>query len=228
MSVSKPHEYSRPIWQIDRNPEFFQVTGQTALSLRCPHCGCNGSFPPIGEGLSYHKFLKGEGTLVLNWVAMRICPSPTCRGIILTWNDDRSIETMPRETISFDPSGIPPHLVRTLSEAVECHSAGAYRASAMMVRRLLEELCHDSNATGSNLHARLDNLRDKIVLSEELFEAMDELKALGNDAAHIEAKAYSNIDKEEAELSIELAREVLKARYQHKSLVERLKSRKGP
>lgn len=44
---------------------------------------------------------------------------------------------------------------------------------------------------------------------------MDELKALGNDAEHIEAKAFANIDKEEAELSIELAQEILKARYQH-------------
>ncbi len=52
-------------------------------------------------------------------------------------------------------------------------------------------------------------------MPEELFDAMDELKALGNDAEHIEAKAFANIDKEEAELSIELAQEILKARYQH-------------
>ena len=55
---------------------------------------------------------------------------------------------------------------------------------------------------------------------------MDELKALGNDAAHIEAKAFEVVDEEESRLSIELAQEILKARYQHKSLVERLRARK--
>ena len=55
---------------------------------------------------------------------------------------------------------------------------------------------------------------------------MGELKALGNDAAHIQAKTYDNIGKDEADDSIELAKEILKARYQLKGLVERLQARK--
>ena len=55
---------------------------------------------------------------------------------------------------------------------------------------------------------------------------MSELKALGNDAAHIEAKAYENIGEEEASASIDLAKEILKARYQLQSLVDRLQALK--
>jgi len=40
---------------------------------------------------------------------------------------------------------------------------------------------------------------------------MNELKALGNDAAHVEAKAYDNIGREEAEDSIELSKSTLSA-----------------
>ncbi|MEL6685764.1 MAG: DUF4145 domain-containing protein, partial [Pseudomonadota bacterium] len=127
----------------------------------------------------------------------------------------------------FNPENIPAALTRTLEEAISCHSQSAYRACAMMVRRLLEELCDDCGASGKDLHARLRALRDQITLPEELFDAMDELKALGNDAVHIKAKAFANIDKEEATLSIELAQEILKARYQHKSLVDRLRARKN-
>jgi cell fate (sporulation/competence/biofilm development) regulator YmcA (YheA/YmcA/DUF963 family) len=97
----------------------------------------------------------------------------------------------------------------------------------MMVRRLLEELCEEANAKGKTLYHRLKGLRDQITLPEELFEAMNELKALGNDAAHIEAKVYQTIEREEAELSIELAQEILKARFQHKSLVQRLRARRS-
>ncbi len=95
-----------------------------------------------------------------------------------------------------------------------------------MVRRLLEEICEDSQAIGKDLHHRLIALREKVTLPEELFEAMGELKALGNDAAHIMAKNYEVIGKEEAEDSIELAKEILKSRYQLKTLVDRLKARK--
>lgn len=55
---------------------------------------------------------------------------------------------------------------------------------------------------------------------------MSELKALGNDAAHVEAKSYNTIGVEESADSIELAKEILKARYQLKGLIERLQARK--
>jgi hypothetical protein len=92
----------------------------------------------------------------------------------------------------------------------------------MMVRRLLEEICAENSASGQNLHNRLAALKSLVVLPQPLFEAMNELKALGNDAAHVEAKAYDNIGREEAEDSIELAKEILKALYQLKGLVARL------
>ena len=86
-----------------------------------------------------------------------------------------------------------------MKEAVACHAAGAYRAAAMMVRRLLEEICAENNATGNDLHKRLEALKSLVVLPQALFDAMGELKALGNDAVHIEARAYDNIGREEAE-----------------------------
>ncbi len=105
-------------------------------------------------------------------------------------------------------------------EAISCHAAGAYRAAAMMVRQLLEEICEENSADGDNLHERIKNLKDKTTLPQELFVAMGELKALGNDAAHVEAKAYNTIRIEEAEDSIKLAKEILKARYQLRGLVK--------
>jgi hypothetical protein len=64
------------------------------------------------------------------------------------------------------------------------------------------------------------------VLPQLLFDAMNELKAIGNDAAHVEAKAYDNIGADEAEDSIELAKEIVKALYQLKGLITRLQARK--
>ena len=62
-----------------------------------------------------------------------------------------------------------------------------------------------------------------------MLEAADELRLLGNDAAHIEAKIYDGIGRAEASLAIELAKELLKAVYQYANLVAKLKAlRKAP
>jgi len=140
---------------------------------------------------------------------------------------DRVLTALPPELIDFDGDNLPEKLLATLKEAIACNAAGAYRASAMMVRRLLEEVCDESGAQGKDLHARLVALKTKITLPEELFEAMGELKALGNDAAHIAAKNYTSIGRDESEDSIELAKEILKARYQLKGLVDRLRARRN-
>ena len=161
--------------------------------------------------------------------SIRSCPSPTCRGLVFVIDSGSNAAViMPPELLDFDGNHLPSACLATLKEAVACHGAGAYRAAAMMVRRLLEEICQENNAKGADLHKRLEALKTIIVLPQALFDAMGELKALGNDAAHIEAKAYDNIGSEEAADSIELAKEILKALYQLKGLVSRLQSRRTP
>lgn len=202
-----------------------------AIAVRCPHCGVRGTFFAY-SGLRYMKELLDPPSPDLQsehlTAAIRQCPNEDCHGIVFTLSLDRSTHVLhPPEVLAFDPSGLPANLVETLREAIHCHAAGAFRASVMMVRRLLEELCEASGAEGRTLHARLEALRAKITLPADLFDAIDELKALGNDAAHIEAKVYQNIDREESELSVELAQEILRALYQHKGLVDRLNARRS-
>jgi hypothetical protein len=66
-----------------------------------------------------------------------------------------------------------------------------------------------------------------VVLPNVLFQAMDELRLLGNDAAHIEAKVFDQIGKAEIEAAIELTKEILKGVYQLDSLVKKLQALKG-
>ena len=91
-----------------------------------------------------------------------------------------------------------------------------------MVRKTLEELCKNREATGNNLKKRLEDLRSKIVLPQELLDGLDDLRLLGNDAAHIESQEYDKVGQEEVELAIEITKEVLKAVYQYSSLIKKL------
>lgn len=97
-----------------------------------------------------------------------------------------------------------------------------------MVRRTLEEVCADKKATGKDLKDRIGALRSTIVIPQQLLDAADELRILGNDAVHIESKEYDKIGKDEAALAIELCKELLKATYQYGDLVARLEALKSP
>ena len=236
------------------NPNIFQLDGRSEkaqvgeVSFRCPHCMQQGTFQHHGDAIRYKKmreliycseldddcfelknatYIDADTNYFALDAAIRICPNSECRGLVFTVSNGRDvIEILPPELVDFDPNDLPEPLLKTLKEAISCHSVGADRAAAMMVRRLLEEICADSGANGKTLHDRLADLKSRVTLSVELFEAMGELKALGNDAAHVEARDYDDIGHDEAVDSIELAKEILKARYQHKKLVERLRSRK--
>jgi hypothetical protein len=162
-------------------------------------------------------------------VGVRHCPNDACRALVfLVARNDSVIESYPAETIDFDTSNIPEPIKVALSEAILCLSHGCHVASAMMVRKTLEELCEHKGAAGSNLKERISSLKAIVIIPPELFEGLDDLRLLGNDAAHIESKTFNNIGDNEIETAIEFTKEVLKAVFQYSTLLGRLKALKKP
>jgi hypothetical protein len=132
----------------------------------------------------------------------------------------------PPELIDFDSTDIPQPIVATLEEALTCHAHACYRAAAMMVRRTLEELCHDRGAQGRDLKARIKDLETTVTLAKDLMDGLDELRVLGNDAAHIESRDYDQIGQKEVELAVRVTKVVLQSVYQQAALVRELKALK--
>ena len=196
--------------------------GGMRLSIRCPGCGHVGTFDPLNGIADAHV-----GTF---WLCQRRCPNPACHAHVFCIHDPRGnvLRTYPAQRIDFEPKGIPGPIVKSLTEALSCHVEGLHVAAAIMIRRTLEELCQDKKATGGTLKDRIGALQKIVVLPKELFEALDDLRLLGNDAAHIEAKTYDSIGPAELEVGIALTMEILKAVYQLDDLVARLRALKKP
>jgi hypothetical protein len=95
-----------------------------------------------------------------------------------------------------------------------------------MIRRTLEELCADKEAKGDNLKAKISSLKNTVIMPEKLFGALDDLRLLGNDAAHIESKTFDDVGKEEIDVAVEFTKEILKAVYQYDDLVSRIRALK--
>jgi hypothetical protein len=193
------------------------------VSIRCPRCKQVGTFDHLRPDL----VMGGPGTVYL--CGERLCPNPTCKCVIFSvWDQKttRLAETFPSERLDFDATNIPANITNALEEAITCHSSQCFIASAIMVRKCLEELCHERGATGANLKARLKNLGTNTILPQELLDGLDDLRLLGNDAAHIESQEFNSIGKDEVEIGIEFAKEVLKAVYQYSELLKKLRSLK--
>jgi Domain of unknown function (DUF4145) len=203
------------------------------VSFRCPHCRHAGAFnglPDCKDVSWQERKSKGDRVSVTAYTAgVRRCPNGECQSLVFViLSGGRLSQSFPPEVIDFDSTSLPDPILASLEEAIKAHSAGCFKASALMIRRTLEEVCKDKNATGRDLKARLASLSGSIVVPQELLDAADELRLLGNDAAHVEAKAYDAIGPDEAALAIELAKELLKAVYQYASLVAKLKALKKP
>jgi hypothetical protein len=199
------------------------------VNVRCPGCKKNGSFERVMQfdmvsSRPLSESYSGSETLVFG---QRRCPDPKCHThIFFVAAQNVLIASYPAETIDFDSTNLPLSVSAALEEAVICHASRCYTAAAIMVRKTLEELCRDRGAAGNDLKARLKALGSKVVLPKELLDGLDDLRLLGNDAAHIESQTYSQIGMDEVETGLEFSKEVLKAVYQYSVLLERLRKLK--
>lgn len=192
-----------------------------SISLQCPHCGHYGTFHSLSKDIKINvnpSYVFGQ----------RKCPRPDCSGHIffISKSNGEIVRCYPPRVISFDKENIPERILNAMEEAIKCHAEECFIASAIMVRKTLEEICADRGAEGPNLYRRLQDLSTRIVIPNELVEAMNELRLLGNDAAHIEARTFEEVGVNEIQISIEFTKEILKAIYQYESLLGRLRSLK--
>ena len=189
------------------------------VSVRCPHCGHKGTFEALGQDVQVFS----------NAFGLRKCPNEKCFGhlfFVYDYNTRGVVVTYPSDSIPFDKENIPEKVLNAFEEAIVSHSTNCFVAAAIMIRKTLEEICHERAATGKTLYDRLKVLGEKIIVPQELVDGLQELRLLGNDAAHIESNTFNEIGKDEIEISIEFTKEILKAVYQYESLLGKLRSLK--
>jgi hypothetical protein len=185
----------------------------------CPYCGHKGTF----EAISRDRFIQNQYIC-----GQRLCPDQDCRGHLFVVLD-RSGNLLfhyPFRSVSLKRENIPESIIKTFDEAVTCHAQNCFVASAIMIRRTLEEICEERGAVGKDIKTRIRDLQEKTLLPQELFDAMDELRLLGNDAAHIEANTFAQISSQELDVAIEFTIEFLKALYQYSSLLSKMRELK--
>jgi len=191
--------------------------------LRCPVCLHNGLFQRQSEHEAYFN-----STGISNVAAgTRFCPNPQCNALVFIVSvEDRILASYPPVRVDFDATNLPDKVLNAFEEAIACHSIGAYNACGMMIRRTMEEVCNEKKANGKNLKTRIKDLRNHVTIPTALLDGIDEIRILGNEAAHVKAKDYDDVGQDECDVGLDLAKAILRAVYQYGELLTRLKNLK--
>ena len=87
---------------------------------------------------------------------------------------------------------------KDFEEALLCQSVGAYRGAAVLARRAVQSICLDKGAKkGENLHKQIKELFDKNIITQAIKDWADEVRYIGNDAAHPNKEEVSKEDSED-------------------------------
>lgn len=194
----------------------------SSIPARCPTCKKEGVFLGVGVN-DVQADVPNHNTLL----GIRRCPNADCKEhLFIISSLGNLVSSSPVETIDFVPENIPLQIVKTFEEAITSYANNCHVAAAIMIRRTLEEVCNDKQATGSNLVEKLKSLSQTVIMPPALTKAMDALRLLGNDAAHIEAKTYDKVGSDEVAIGLELTKAILTAIYQYDSLLGKLENLK--
>ncbi|HEY6313062.1 MAG TPA: DUF4145 domain-containing protein [Streptosporangiaceae bacterium] len=121
--------------------------------------------------------------------------------------DEPEILYPPRRQLSWD---VPTPLRLEFEEAQMCFSARAYKATVVMVRRVLEGACKENGVKERTLAQSLEGLRADGLIDATLSEWANALRILGNEGAHYSG---TEVPREDAEDAVAFAEALLNHIY---------------
>lgn len=163
----------------------------------CYYCRKQRNMTEQGQSQYYEVLFGGRTDFTTYLLACDVCGKP---GMYVTNGSDvndelRRLFPAPSRITA---ENVPDSIKREHREAVTCFEANAHTACVVMVRRTLEGICADKNATGKTLDQKLRNLNENNHLDKRLFDWATNLRSLGNDGAHFTGRAVNSEDARDA------------------------------
>lgn len=121
-------------------------------------------------------------------------------------------------------SSVPNSIQEAFTEARTCFRAKAFTAAAIMCRKTLEGICTAHGVKSGTLAAELQKLKEKGIIESRLFEWAEELRTIGNEAAHDVAFSAS---REDARDTLEFTEALIEYVFTYRDKFEEFKKRRA-
>ncbi len=115
---------------------------------------------------------------------------------------------------------VPLPVADAAAEAVLCLQSGALRGAILLARAVIEATAKDNGIASGSLSQKIDQLHERGYIRTYLKEGAHEVRYTGNDMAHGDFPA--TISSKDAEVLLQLMREVLMEVYQDPARREHL------
>lgn len=160
----------------------------------CPDCNRMSELQVRSEARAdaprrlFDQLDPGEDGLHIARYSIAFCPK--CGGVFLHVAATSEPSDLPYEAMLFptsnrrDVSGLPEPVRRAFLSAQSCFDTGNFEPCAVMSRKCIEAVCVFLGVTEGSLAKRLRTLRDSGRIWPKLYEWADQLRLVGNDAAH--------------------------------------------
>lgn len=196
----------------------------------CGHCQNISVMEILSEAKDSYEEVDVTGGL--GWydtTRYELCKCPSCKGVNLrsfctscetAWMEGPEVKLLYPQPLQL-PVGLPERIKNAYLSAQRLKSIDA-NAFAVHLRRMLELICKDQQATGDSLAKMLKSLSQRDLIPEVLANIAGHLKDFGNVGAHAE-----DFDITEAEIPIldSLARAIAEYIYTAPALAKQAEER---
>jgi hypothetical protein len=158
-------------------------------------------------------------------VVLVVCPK--CDQPMLAYDDVTSHGDFVRIYPAADRNlhrSVPKPIREAFTEARTCFRAKAFIAAAIMCRKTLEGICSAHGAKSRSLAGELKELKDKGVIENRLFEWAEELRTMGNEAAH---GVEFVVSREDAEDTLQFTEALIEYVFTYRDRFEEFKKRRA-
>jgi len=121
----------------------------------------------------------------------------------------------------------PKAILQDLNEAEMCFSFKAYKASVIMCRRALENVCIDKGATSNSLYNEIKELADQGLITKDTVNIFEEIRLFGNYGAHPSNDLLGKVTRSNSESVLEVTTHIIKHIYDVPGKISKLTSKRN-
>lgn len=163
-------------------------------SIYCPKCRCHTN---LIYRAGYERHITSDKYL---YYAVEECNN--CQQHFLTIRLKNQygqiLKSYPEDLPKTVNSLISDSVKKDFEEALLCQSVGAYRGAAVLARRAVQLICLDKGAKkGEKLRKQIEELFDNNIITQDIKDWADEVRYIGNDAAHPNKEEVNEEDSED-------------------------------
>jgi hypothetical protein len=195
------------------------------LIEKCPHCNTNHVQTQHQNTYAFSDLQEGR-----QWAIAR-CQNPKCRKLVLLiLGSGNAIEGIyPPASYDLDSTVVKDKEIRDdFREAGLCLSAGCYKASMVMSRRVLQRCLKSQGYDEYNLAAAIDHAMKDGILRKPFHDIATEIRSYGNFGAHPDDDQLDNIGRDEASLIIDFSQLLIQEFYAIPAAAEKLRKNRQP